>query len=159
MPEQPSLMTLAKPCREPYVKRYRPSGEREDTLPEETARGTRAAFPRGHLYMRMRERTITVRPHVQYLSLQTSRGREQTNLYRVEYAKCAGIEGTISQAVRACGLRRARYIGSMKTHRQHVLTAAAINFIRIGRWLAGDRPAQTRLSPFVALMKHATSAA
>jgi hypothetical protein len=46
-----------------------------------------------------------------------------------------------------------------KTHLQHVLTAAAINFIRIGRWLAGDRPAQTRLSPFAALMKHATSAA
>jgi hypothetical protein len=32
------------------------------------------------------------------------------------------------------------------------------NGIRIGRWLAGDRPAQIRLSSFVALMKHATSA-
>ena len=104
-------------------------------------------------------RTITVRPHAQHLRLQAARGREQTSSYRAEYAKRAGIEGTLSQAVRACGVRRARYIGIGKTHLQHVLTAAAINFIRIGSWLAGDRPAQTRRSPFVALMKHATSAA
>lgn len=32
------------------------------------------------------------------------------------------------------------------------------NGFRIGRWLAGDRPAQIRLSSSVALMKHATSA-
>jgi transposase len=104
-------------------------------------------------------RTITVRPHAQSLGLQAARGREQTRAYRVEYAKRAGIEGTLSQAVRACGVRRARYIGIVKTHLQHVLTAAAINFIRIGSWLAGKRPAQTRLSPFVALMRHATSVA
>jgi transposase len=108
---------------------------------------------------RATRRTITVRPHAQYLSLQAARGREQTNSYRVEYAKRAGIEGTLSQAVRACGVRRARYRGIVKTHLQHVLTAAAIHVLRIGRWLAGDRPAPTRLSPFVALMKHATSAA
>jgi transposase len=108
---------------------------------------------------RATRRTITVRPHEQHLSLQAARRREQTKAYQAEDAKRAGIEGTPSQAVRACGVRRARYIGMVKTHLQHVLTAAAINFIRIGSWLAGERPAQTRLSPFVALMKHAPSAA
>ena len=110
-------------------------------------------------WTRATRRTITVRPHAPSLSLQAARGREQTHSYRAEYAKRAGIEGTLSQAVRACGVRRARYIGMVKTHLQHVLTAAAINFIRIGRWLAGERPAQTRLPPFVALMKHTIAVA
>jgi transposase len=100
-----------------------------------------------------------VRPQAQYRRLQAARQREQTAAYQAEYAKRAGVEGTISQAVRACGVRRARYVGAVKTHLQHVLTAAAINFLRIGHWLVGDRTAQTRLSPFIALMKHATSAA
>jgi transposase len=108
---------------------------------------------------RATRRTITGRPHAQYRRLQDARKREQTAAYQAESAKRAGIEGTISQAVRACGVRRARDVGAVKTHLQHVLTAAASNFLRIGHWLAGDRTAQTRLSPFVALMKHATSAA
>jgi transposase len=117
------------------------------------------ACPSHFACTRATRRTITVRPHAQYRSLQDARKREQTAAYQEEYAKRAGIEGTISQAVRVCGVRRARYVGAVKTHLQHVLTAAAINFLRIGRWLAGHRTAQTRLSPFVALMKHAPSAA
>jgi transposase len=41
------------------------------------------------------------------------------------------VEGTISQAVRAFGLRRTRYIGLAKTHLQHVLTAIAFNLARL----------------------------
>lgn len=108
---------------------------------------------------RATRRTITVRPQAQYRRLQAARRREQTAAYQAEYAKRAGIEGTISHAVRACGIRRARDMGAVKTHLQHVLTAAAINFLRIGHWLTGDRPAQTRRSPLIALMKRATSAA
>ena len=93
------------------------------------------------------------------MSLQAARQREQTEAYRVEYAKRAGIEGTISQAVRAFGVRRARYRGAAKTHLQHVLTAAAINFVRVGVWLAGERPAKTRQSRFQALMAPAAAAA
>jgi transposase len=54
---------------------------------------------------RATRRTISVRPHAQYLSLQAARLREQTAAYQAEDAKRAGIEGTISHAVRACGLR------------------------------------------------------
>jgi hypothetical protein len=39
----------------------------------------------------------------------------------------AGVEGTLSQAVRSYGLRYARYWGAAKTHLQHVATAAALN--------------------------------
>jgi transposase len=108
---------------------------------------------------RAKRRTITVRPHEQYLSLQAARQREQTTAYKAEYAKRAGIEGTISQAVRAFGVRRARYRGAPKTHLQHVLTAAAINFVRVGMWLTGNRPATTRHSRFQALMAHTAAAA
>jgi IS5 family transposase len=49
-----------------------------------------------------------------------------------EYRQRAGIEGTISAGVRVLHLRRSRYIGLAKTHLQHVLTAAAMNLIRLG---------------------------
>jgi DDE family transposase len=40
------------------------------------------------------------------------------------YQQRAGVEGTLSQGVRGCGLRCARYRGLEKTHLQHVTTAA-----------------------------------
>ncbi len=69
-----------------------------------------------------------------------------------ERKRRAGIEGTLSKAVRTNGLRRSRYIGAAKTHLQQVLTAAAINLGRIADWIAGSKPAQTRKSAFVRLM-------
>ncbi len=56
-----------------------------------------------------------------------------------ERKRRAGIEGTLSKAVRANGLRRSRYIGSVKTHLQQVLAAAAINLGRIADWIAEKR--------------------
>jgi IS5 family transposase len=50
------------------------------------------------------------------------------------YDRRAGIEGTISEAVRAFGLRRTRYIGMARTAVGHVLTACAINAARIADW-------------------------
>jgi transposase len=63
-----------------------------------------------------------------------------------------GIEGTISQGVRICRLRRARYIGLAKTHLGHILTALAVNLLRIGAWLAEVPRAKTRRSAFATLM-------
>jgi transposase len=50
-------------------------------------------------------RTVTIRPREQYEALGTARLREATAGYQEEYGKRAGVEGTISQGVRACGLR------------------------------------------------------
>ena len=63
----------------------------------------------------------------------------------------AGVEGTLSQGVRAFGLRRSRYRGLEKTHLQHVATAAAINIDRIVAWLEERPRATTRTSRFAAL--------
>ncbi|MFE4958652.1 transposase [Streptomyces sp. NPDC056653] len=56
-----------------------------------------------------------------------------------------GIEATLSQNVRTCGLRRTRYRGLPKTHVQHVLTGLACNITRITGWIAD--PASTQPLP------------
>jgi transposase len=98
-------------------------------------------------------RTITLRKEEHHLALLAARERENTRAYKKEYAKRAGIEGTISQGVCAFGLRRAKYIGLAKTHLQHVLTATAINFTRINNWLLDVPREKTRASAFEKLMK------
>jgi transposase len=45
-------------------------------------------------------RSLTVRRREQYLALEAARVREQSESFKEEYAKRAGIEGTISQGVR-----------------------------------------------------------
>jgi transposase len=84
---------------------------------------------------------------------QCTRGeRESSEEFAQEYARRAGVEGTISQGVRSCGLRRARYVGEAKVHLQHVATAAAINVLRISDWLMDKPREQTRTSAFAKLM-------
>jgi transposase len=70
---------------------------------------------------------------------------------RQRYQCRAGIEGTLSQGVRAFGLRQTRYQGLEKTHLQHVAIAAAINIDRIVAWLDERPRATTRTSRFAAL--------
>jgi transposase len=101
-------------------------------------------------------RTITVRPEALHEALLKAREREKTDDFAEQYARRAGIEGTISQGVRAFDIRHARYLGLTKTHLQQVLTATVMNIIRALHWLAGDRPTQTRSSVFAKL--HAVAA-
>lgn len=96
-------------------------------------------------------RVLTVRPQAQHLALTAARQRQTTAEFKQLYAKRAGVEGTISQAVGAFGLRQSRYIGLAKTHLQHIATAAAINLSRLFNWLRAVPRAQTRQSRFSAL--------
>ena len=96
-------------------------------------------------------RPLVIRPEAQFKALHAARQREKTDTFAQEYAQRAGVEGTISQAVRVFGLRRARYIGIAKTHLQHVFIAAAINVVRVIRWLEQEPIAQTRQSHFARL--------
>jgi len=104
-------------------------------------------------------RSIAIRPRAQYEALQERRTLQETAAFAAEYARRAGIEGTISQGVRAFDLRRAKYIGAAKTHLQHVLTAAAIDFVRVAQWLDEVPVAKTRRSSFVKLMNPEPAAA
>jgi transposase len=86
-------------------------------------------------------------------ALQAARRRQETAAFRDAYAARAGIEATHGQAVRRCGSRRCRYIGLTKTHLQNIITATAINLVRIADWVNGIPTAQTRCSWFAALQK------
>ena len=97
-------------------------------------------------------RLLTPRRQEEHETLEAARARETGQSFAAEHRRRAGIEGTLSQGVRAMHPRRARYVGIAKTHLQHVLTAAAINLSRINNWLSGTPRARTRQSAFVRLM-------
>ncbi len=99
-------------------------------------------------------RTLTLRTHEQHIALVGARCRETTAEFAALSAVRAGVEGTISQAVRGFGLRRSRYVGQAKTYLQHVATAAAMNLVRMTEWLGGAELA-TRRSKFRTLMAEA----
>ena len=94
-------------------------------------------------------RIIGLQAREQYEALQAAREQQDTAEFR-EAAR-AGIEATHGQAVRRCGLRRCRYVGLTKTHLQHLISAAAINLVRIANWVNGIPTAKTRCSWFAAL--------
>ncbi|MCH8296374.1 transposase [Candidatus Poribacteria bacterium] len=97
-------------------------------------------------------RSLTLRANqAQHQVLREARQQQQTPQWKKRYAKRAGVEGTLSQEIRAFGLRQARYIGRPKTHLQHILTATAINLVRADAWLTGTPLAKTRISRFLAL--------
>ncbi|GAA3419694.1 hypothetical protein GCM10018952_60200 [Streptosporangium vulgare] len=75
-------------------------------------------------------RQLTVRPRDQHEALQHARHEQHTDAWKERYKIRAGVEATISQAVRT-GMRRSRYIGLAKAHLGVILTASAINLIRL----------------------------
>ena len=96
-------------------------------------------------------RGITFRPRKAYEALQTARQRESTETFKDAYRKRAGIEGSLSQALRTGGIRRSRYIGLSKTHLQNMATVVAINLHRIINWMNSVPLAPTRKSRFATL--------
>ena len=96
-------------------------------------------------------RTLRLRPREQHEALQTARQRQITEAFKQLYAVRAGIEGALSQGVRAFGLRVARYRGQAKTHLQHLLITVAMNIVRVVAWAEGIPRAKTRLSTFARL--------
>lgn len=98
-------------------------------------------------------RQVTVRPQAEHEALQQARLYQQSEAFRQEYARRAGVEGTISQAVRAFGLRQARYVGLAKTHLQEIGTAVALDVCRWADWHRQKPRAKTRTSRFAALAR------
>ena len=96
-------------------------------------------------------RHLRLPPRAAHEALKAARGQLTTEAGRRLYARRAGIEGTVSQGVRAYGLRRSRYRGPAKAHLQHVATAAAVNLDRLAAWLRAAPRAATRTSRFAAL--------
>ncbi|GAA2701822.1 transposase [Nonomuraea recticatena] len=71
-------------------------------------------------------------------------------------ARC-GIEATIHQAVTVTGLRRARYRGIKKVHPEHIISAIAINLIRLNSWWGGH-PLERKRTSHLARLEPALTA-
>ncbi len=100
-------------------------------------------------------RSIYFHQRPEYEALNAARARMDDPAWKRRYRVRAGIEGTLSQGVRAFGMRRSRYIGLAKTGLQQVCTAAAMNVSRIVNWLDGRPRAKTRVTRFAALAQAA----
>ncbi len=96
-------------------------------------------------------RVLTLHPQPQHEAFKAAQAWFESEDGKRPYASRAGVEGTLSQGVRAFGMRRTRYRGLDKTHLQHVAIAAAINVERLVAWFDGRPRAQTRTSRFAAL--------
>ncbi|MEO3892753.1 MULTISPECIES: IS1182 family transposase [unclassified Nonomuraea] len=96
----------------------------------------------GHRY----GRSLTLLPAAQQQILDQRRREQETDAWKARHAVRAGAEGTISQAVRTGAIRRTRYRGLPKTRLAHLLTATAINLIRLDAWWTGTPIRGTRNS-------------
>jgi transposase len=97
-------------------------------------------------------RSLQLPPQPQQEAIDRMRASLESEEGRQLYATRAGIEGTLSQGVRGCGLRHSRDIGLAKTHFQQGASAAALNFDRLAAWFMPRPRAQTRVSRFAALV-------
>jgi transposase len=98
-----------------------------------------------------RPRSLMVRHQPEFEALMAARRRQTTAEFRQQYAARAGIEGTISQGVHVCGMRRSRYRGLAKTALGHLFIATALNVIRLAAWLAEVPRSTTPRSALAAL--------
>jgi transposase len=96
-------------------------------------------------------RALQLQPRAQYEALHAARTWYASEEGQQLYTQRAGIEGTLSQGVRAFGLRHTRYRGLPKTHLQHIAIAAAINIDRLVAWFDERPRATTRTSRFAVL--------
>ena len=96
-------------------------------------------------------RSLSIKPQVEHEATQDARQRQKLPEFKEKYHARAGIEGTLSQAVVALGMRKTRYRDPVKVHFQHLATAAAINLKRVYAWLNETPRATTRTASFAAL--------
>jgi len=91
-------------------------------------------------------RQLTVPPREIHHAPLTARTTQDTPDWQAHYARRAGVEATIRQAVAVTRTRRARYRGLPKTRLEHVYSAVALNLIRLDAYWNGHALDRTRTS-------------
>jgi transposase len=81
-------------------------------------------------------RQLTVLPRDLAQAQAAARTAENTIPFRADYARRAGVEGTMHQAA-SHGARRARYRGLPKTRLDHAFMAVALNLLRLEAYWTG----------------------
>ena len=85
---------------------------------------------------RKKRRQLTVLPRDLAEAQTAARSAETTVSFHTDYARRAGVEGTMNQAA-SRGARRARYRGLPKTSLEHMYMATALNLIRLHAYWTG----------------------
>jgi transposase len=83
-----------------------------------------------------KRRQLTVLPRDLAEAQAAARTAEKTIPFQADYARRAGVEGTMHQAA-SHGARRARYRGLQKTRLDHAYMAVALNLLRLEAYWTG----------------------
>jgi transposase len=83
-----------------------------------------------------KRRQLTLLPRDLAQAQAAARSAETTIPFQADYARRAGVEGTMHQAA-SHGARRARYRGLPKTRLDHVYMACALNLLRLEAYWTG----------------------
>ena len=104
-------------------------------------------------------RQLTVRPQAHHEAIQAARQRQETPEFKEKYALRSGVESSLSQGIRRFHLRQSRYRGFARTHLQQLLTAVAMNVVRVIAWLRDEPLGERRRKPghFARLAAHPLS--
>jgi transposase len=81
-------------------------------------------------------RQITLPPRELHAIQQANRAAQSDPAWQRLYDRRAGVEATLSEAIRAYGLRHTRHRGQARTHVRHILIACGMNAGRIADWHA-----------------------
>jgi len=92
--------------------------------------------PARALCTRGKRRLLTLPPRDLAEAQATARAAEKTIPFQADYARRAGVEGTMHQAT-SHGARRARYRGLQKTRLDHAYMACALNLLRLHAYWTG----------------------
>jgi transposase len=92
-----------------------------------------------------KRRQLTVLPRDLAEAQAAARTAETTISFQADYARRAGVEGTMNQAA-SHGARRARYRGLPKTRLDHVYMACALNLLRMEAFWTGTALDRQRTS-------------
>lgn len=96
-------------------------------------------------------RKLLLQPRERYDALQHAREFADTEEYAALYRERAGVEGTLSQAIRGLGLRRTRYRGLAKTALRNAAVGAAVNATRAVAWFDGQARVTQHVTHFMKL--------
>ena len=83
-----------------------------------------------------KRRVLSLPPRDLAQAQAAARAAEKTIGFQADYARRAGVEGTMHQAA-SHGARRARYRGLPKTRLDHVYMACALNLLRLEAYWTG----------------------
>src|SRR6266704_2433543 len=98
-----------------------------------------------------KRRQLTLPPRALAQAQTAIRTAEHTISFQADYARRAGVEGTMHQAV-SHGARRARYRGLPKTRLDHIYMACALNLLRLEAFWNG-RPLDRRRTSHLARLE------